>query len=379
MKIAIDASQILFGTGVSFYTSNLLKGLSAIDKKNEYIVFASSLRGNRVLKGLISSLSLTSNFKSKIYTLPPTYFETFWNRLHIGNIERFVGNIDVFHSSDWTQPPVKQAKIVTTIHDLAVFKYPKFFPSRIIANQKLKLKWVKKEADAIIAVSNSTKKDIVKYLDINAKKIHVIHEAVPIEHKLNATNDLILKLKKKYSLTNYILFVGTIEPRKNLKNVIKAFKEITNKYPKVKLVVVGKSGWKKNMSGLDTEKIEPKIKFLGNVDDKELALLYAGAKCFVYPSFYEGFGLPLLEAMNYGCPVITSKTSSLKEVAGKAALFANPKNHSEIAKNLKLVLNSKKIREKLVEEGKKQAAKFSWQKTAKQTLEVYKSLVSKKT
>ena len=216
MKIGIDASQIVFGTGVSFYTSNLLRALSLINKKDEFIVFGSSLRARKVLENKIAKLSLSLNFKRKALPFPPAFFELFWNKLHWGNLENFVGRVDVFHSSDWTQPPAKKAKLVTTIHDLAVLKYPDYFPSRILRNQKLRLKWVKREADIIIAVSQATKRDIVELLKINSKRIQVIYEAVPKEHQFKVNKKEIEKIKRKYGLQDYILFVGTREPRKNL-------------------------------------------------------------------------------------------------------------------------------------------------------------------
>jgi len=377
MKIAIDASQIVFKTGVSFYTSNLLKGLSKIDKKNEYSVFASSFRGNKVLKKTINSLNLEKNFTNKLFTLPLSYFEIFWNRMHLGNIESFLGKIDIFHASDWIQPPVKQARVVTTIHDLAVYKYPELFPPRILVNQKLRLKWLKKEADAVIAVSESTKKDIIKYLEIDPKKIFVIYEAVPTEHQVKADKSLVKKIKQKLNLNNYLLFVGTLEPRKNLKNVIKAFKLVVAKHPDLKLVVVGKTGWKVDKSKYELEDLKPNIKFIEQADDKQLCALYAGAICLLYPSLYEGFGLPILEAINQGCPVVASNISSMPEIAGNAGLLVDPKKISKIATAVIKILESKSLREKLINLGYKQLNKFSWEKTARQTLEVYQSLVKK--
>ena len=164
MKIGIDASQIVYRTGVSFYTANLIRALSQIDNENEFLIFGSSLRSRKNLENEIKSLKLKQNFKNKFFSFPPSFFEFFWNKLHLIKLENFIGKVDIFHSSDWVQPPVKEAKIVATIHDLAVFRYPQYFPARILNNQRLKLKWVKKEADAIIAVSQATKKDIVKFV-----------------------------------------------------------------------------------------------------------------------------------------------------------------------------------------------------------------------
>lgn len=372
MRIAIDASQIVFGTGVSFYTSNLLKALSEINNKDEFIVFGSSLRAREKLENKIKDLNLKNNFKNRFFSFPPLFFEIFWNQIHLIKLENFVGKVDVFHASDWTQPPAKKAKLVTTIHDLAVLKYPEYFPSRILKNQKLRLEWIKKEADAIIAVSKSTKGDIVELLKIDPQKIHVIYEAVPLEHKVKVNKKDIEEVKRKYKLQNYILFVGTREPRKNLKRVIEAFKKIKN----LQLVIVGKKGWGKDKEFSMTNFQFSNIKFLDRVSNKELAILYAGAKCFVYPSFYEGFGLPVLEAMYYGCPVVCSNTSSLPEVAGKAAILVDPKRVDEIGLAIKKIIENKRLVRKLISKGFKQVKKFSWEKTAQQTLAVYQSLIT---
>lgn len=371
MKIGIDASQIVFGTGVSFYTSNLLQGLSEINSQDEFIVFASSLRARSQLKKKIRDLNLGNNFKKKILLFPPAFFEFFWNKIHLIKVENFIGKVDVFHASDWTQPPAKKAKLVTTIHDLAVLKYPQYFPSRILRNQKLRLKWIKKEADVIIAVSQATKKDIIELLKINPQKIHVIHEAVPLEHQIKITKNDVEEIKRKYDLQDYILCLGTREPRKNFPRVVKAFQKVQG----LKLVIVGKKGWRRDIKDSDLKSQMSKVKFIENANDKDLSALYAGAKCFVYPSLYEGFGLPVLEAMYHGCPVITSNVSSLPEVAGEAALLVDPESVNEISQAINKVINNPSIYSKLREKGLTRVKSFSWQKTAKKTLEVYKSLI----
>lgn len=370
MKIAIDASQIVFGTGVSFYTSNLLKALSEINNRDEFIVFGSSLRAREKLENKIKDLNLKNNFKNRFFSLPPLFFEIFWNQIHLIKLENFVGKVDVFHTSDWTQPPAKKAKLVTTIHDLAVLKYPEYFSSRILKNQKLRLEWIKKEADAIIAVSQATKKDIVNLLKIDPQKIHVIYEAVPLEHKVKIDKEDIEEVKRKYKLQNYILFVGTREPRKNLNRVIEAFKKIKN----LQLVIVGKKGWGRDKEFSMTNFQFSNIKFLDRVSNKELAILYAGAKCFVYPSFYEGFGLPVLEAMYYGCPVITSNVSSLPEIVGKAAILVNPHDAKDIAKAIETIFTNKSTFYRLRKEGLRQVKKFSWRECARKTIKLYYQL-----
>ncbi len=380
MKIGIDISQIAFpGTGSAVYTENLVKNLLK-NKENEYVLFFSSLRQLP-----------PKEFKSKNFKFPPLLLEQLWNRFHVLPIEKLIGKIDVFHTSDWLEPPAHCPK-VTTIHDLIVYKYPERFQPRgghdIVANLKRKLNWVKKESALIISVSESTKQDIVDILKIPAKKIRVIHEAPGEIYNKQQTTKNIERVKKKYQIKgDYVLMVGTREPRKNLRRAIEAFKlvnsdrwsvvrekplitshqsPITNHESPLTLVVVGKFGWGEDLK-------TTKANLLGFVPDEDLPALYSGAGAFVYPSLYEGFGLPILEAMASGCPVVTSNVSSMPEVAGKAAVLVNPEKVEDIARGIEEALES---REELIKKGRARAQEFSWEKTALQTLKVYREAVS---
>lgn len=179
MKIGIDISQIVYsGTGVAIYTKNLVENLLKIDKKNEYVLFGGSLRKKKVLDDYLVRFKGNKNVTAKTFYLPPLFLEFLWNKLHIFPIERLIGKIDVFHSSDWLQPPTK-AKKATVLHDLIVYKYPESFQQKgghnIVVNQKRRLKWVKKECDLIICDSEATKKDAKEILDIEEKRLRVIY------------------------------------------------------------------------------------------------------------------------------------------------------------------------------------------------------------
>jgi len=358
MKIGIDISQLAFpGSGSAVYTENLVKNLLK-SQENEYVLFFSSLRQ-----------PAPRNFKSINLKLPPLLLEQLWNRFHLLPIEKLIGEIDVFHTSDWLEPPAHCLK-VTTIHDLIIYKYPETFQRRgghdIVANLKRKLEWVKKESALVIAVSESTKQDIIEILKIPAKKIRVIHEACSTEFTEKSAEDT-EKIKKKYGIKgDYLLAVGTLEPRKNLKRVIEAFKilDIRN----LELVIAGKFGWGEDLKSIKNQDSVNQIKLLGYVPDEDLPGLYAGAEVFVYPSLYEGFGLPILEAMACGCPVVTSNISSMPEVAGEAAVLVDPEKVNDIARGIQEALEN---REQLIEKGKARAKEFSWEKTARETLKVY--------
>jgi glycosyltransferase involved in cell wall biosynthesis len=224
MKIGIDISQIAFpGTGSAVYTENLVKNLLK-EKENQYVLFFSSLRQ-----------SAPKDFKSKNFKFPPLLLEQIWNRFHVLPIEKLIGKVDVFHTSDWLEPPSHCPK-VTTIHDLIIFKYPERFKRRgghdIVVNLQRKLKWVKKESTLIIAVSESTKQDIVDILKIPTKKIRVIYEAPKEIFQKKVSETKIEQVKRKYKINgDYLLMVGTREPRKNLERAIEAFKLVIRKSP----------------------------------------------------------------------------------------------------------------------------------------------------
>jgi glycosyltransferase involved in cell wall biosynthesis len=361
MKIGIDVSQVIYGTGVSTYTEGLVKNLLDIDKKNEYVLFGSSLRRSKELENFYHSLK--GNFKGIAYPLPPTFLDFIWNRLHRLNVERLIGPVDIYHSSDWTQPPTKAFK-VTTIHDLVSVLYPEWSDPIIVSVNENRLMWVRKDVDAIISVSESTKRDLVE-LGFKSKKIFVVPEAV--DEKLFNENvvDEPAVLKKHGLTKKYLLAVG-VTKRKNINNIMKAFVKI-NKIMnrKFQLAVVGHKY---------TDKFDfaAGVKFLGSVDKNDLPALYSGAEVLVYPSLYEGFGLPILESMACGTPVVTSNVSSMKEVAGDAAVLVDPKSVESIKNGIKRAIGDGLG---LKKKGLERAKDYSWEKTAHMTLKIYNNFL----
>jgi len=362
MKIGIDISQIVYGTGVSQYTIGLVESLLKIDKENQYVLFGGSLRQRKVLSEFAEKCP-KERCQSIINCLSPEIADLLWNRLHILPVERLIGKIDVFHSSDWTQPPTKAAK-VTTIHDLAIFKYPETFPQKIISVQKRRLALVKKNCDLIIAVSESTKKDIVSILGIPGERIRVIYESGNEKIKKTSAKET-EEAKKKFGIKgDYLLAISTLEPRKNLQRIIEAHKSLAKEG--LKLVLVGKSGWGKSLE------IGENTVLTGFVADRDLAALLSGALVYLYPSLYEGFGQSILSAMACGVPVVTSNVSSMPEVAGQAAVLVDPLSAKSIAEGIQEALTN---REDLINKGLAQITKFSWEKCARETLRAYESLL----
>ena len=357
MKIGIDISQIVYKTGVSLYTKNLVENLLKIDRSNKYLLFGGSLRQRNALKQY--TLDFKGNLVSKIYPISPLVADFLWNRLHLLPMETFLGALDVFHSSDWTQPPSRAFK-VTTIHDLTPLIFKNEANPGVVAAHERRLSWVKKEADRVVAVSQSTKNDIIKYLGIPENKIKVIYEASdPVFYKRSEKE--IERVKRKYAIKeDYLLTVGRGR-RKNLENIYKAYQK-SSSLKEMSLVVAcyGELNVQKGM-------IHAK-----DSTSEELACLYSGAKCLVYPSFYEGFGLPILDAFACHCPVVTSNVSSMPEVAGEAAILVEPHSVDDIKKGIEKAL---KEAESLIDKGRKRVESFSWEKTARETLKVYQEAV----
>ncbi len=350
MRIGIDISQIVYGTGVSIYTKELVRKLLEIDHENEYILYGGSLRNQFLLRQF--SLSLKGNFETKILPISPTTADFIWNRIHRLKVEKLVGKVDVFHASDWTQPPTRAFK-VTTIHDLSPILLPRLTPSKIVSVHGRRIYWVLKEADRIIVPSNSIKSELIK-LGGNADKIRVIYEGISEEFKYT---DRIYDIKD-----DYILTVGS-GGRKNTEKLIEAFGKVRRK--NLKLVIVGRLQQKY----MDRRGVIQ----TGYVKDQDLAALYSHAKALVYPSLYEGFGLPIIQAFSCHCPVVTSNVGSMKEIADNAAVLVDPNDVNSIAEGIDEALRKPK---EYIKKGIKRAKDFSWEKAAKETLEVYKEATS---
>lgn len=377
MIIGIDASSLAYGTGVSNYTQNLIDNLLQIDQNNFYKIFFSSLR--LPLPEFIKDLKKKhKNVKIYYYRLPPRFFEIFWNKFHFFPIEFFIGECNVFHTSDWTQPPTFQSQMITTVHDLTPILFPEWHHPKIIKNHTLKLNRAVNECDHFICVSQNTQNDLLKlFPKIDKNKTTVIYESA--ENKYQEFTELsksdqsqqIEKIKNKYKLGKYFLSQGTREPRKNLERLIRAYNLFLDKNPNtdIELAITGKYGW-----GEDIESQNPKIKILGYIPEEDMVALHAGSYCLIYPSLYEGFGLPLVKAMKLGIPIITSNTSSLKEIAKESAILIDPKSVDDIYKAIDKLANDSKIYDDLSKKSRHNGQIFSWIKTAQETLKVYQNV-----
>jgi len=297
-----------------------------------------------------------------------------WTMLGLSKkIYKDKNNLDVFFSPTHYLPLFSVVPSVVSIFDLSYLKYPELFKKKDLYQLKIWGRYSIKRAKAVITISESSKNAIIEEYKLASDKVHVVYPG--IKELINNREINMTDLQKKYGIKkNFILFVGTIQPRKNIARMVEAISQI----PELELIVVGKKGWQYE-GILDSPRkfgVENRVKFLEFVPDEELSELYKNAICFVLPSLYEGFGLPILEAMKYGCPVVTSNTSSLPEAGGDAALYFDPEDSSDIAEKIKKLLSDDKFREDMIEKGYKQAKKFSWEKAAKETLHVLKEVVN---
>ncbi len=368
MRIGIDISQTVYPGGVSIYTRNLVQELLRIDRENQYVFFFASLRQH--LDRQLETDIRTSGAGLRKWLLPTSALEFLWNRAHIVPLEWLAGRVDIFHASDWTQPPSKKARVVTTIHDLSFLRWPETVPAKILAVQKRRLRWVKQEAAMVIAVSRATKEEIKKLLRIEEERLRVVYEGVPRDAATFKVKEGEQKQwQKKYRLSRpYFLAYGSMAPRKNIARLMEAFAGNHNLREKAQLVIVGNYA--------PEQKLPPGVVLTGFLPRQAMLTLFSAARALIYPSLYEGFGLPILEAFALGVPVITSSLSSMAEIAGRAALLVDPYSAEQISKAMEQILEDAKLRKRLVAAGRQRVKQFSWAKTARETLAVYQEAVN---
>lgn len=368
MKIGIDVSCLSKRkTGIGYYTYYLIRGLSKIDKGNKYYLFSSK---KFTLK--LTGDNFTINFSSF-----PGYLHAFWEQFWLP-FEAFKYKVQLLHSPNYSIPLLFSGPTIITIHDLSVCLFAQTHPWLRRLKHNLLLSPLIKRASKIITVSENSKKDVKKLFGIPEEKIAVIYHGVSSDFHPISDQNYLESIRRKYNLPHYfILYVGTLEPRKNIPTLLKAFSLLRNKKNvKHKLVIVGKKGWqyKEIFDALEKLNLKNDVVFTGYLPEEDLPAIYNLADLFTYPSLYEGFGLPPLEAMACGCPVITSNTSSLPEVTGNAALLVNPHSRREIYEGMDAILSNHKLRNRFIEDGIEQSRKFSWEETARRTLKVYEGV-----
>lgn len=403
MKIGIDIRPLMDReySGVSWYALDLLTAIFQQDKINEYCLYYNSGRdiSARMPKFEQGNVRIIStSFPNKLFNY---FLQNIlgWPKLDkiVPSIKRGgpasagTGCVDIFWLPHLNFASFsKKCRKILTIHDLSFLVFPEFFSWR--KNFWHKMLNVKKQvlaADRIVAISENTKNDIIKFFNAPADKISVIYSGVGNEFRpwrrdlkaetaLEPKNNIeaLEKIKVKYGLPEkFILNIGTIEPRKNIVGLVQAF-DLTMEDPNAKdyyLVIVGAGGWKNKeiYNAISLAKHKDKIKVIGYIEKSERVYFYNLAAIFCYPSFYEGFGLPILEAMASGAPVITSAVSALPEVAGDAALYVDPNDIATISKAMLQLITDPGLSRQMAERGFAQAKKFSWPKTAENYIRIF--------
>lgn len=375
MRIGIDCRTILNpdsgeSAGVGHYTYFLVKHLLRHDQKNEYVLFfdyrmdETDEFNQRNVKVQHFAYSQYKKF------LPFTYSHMLITAMLLR------ARLDVFHSPANVVPLTYRKKSILTVHDLAIYKNPGWFPTQIFST-KLLVPQSLKTATHIIAVSESTKHDLKEIFGVPSRKVSVIYEA-PFVTTINV-KDKNVDVMSKFKLTQpFILYVGAIDARKNLENLLEAFMIVrkTAALQEVKLVLAGNKGYK-HQAVFDRVKelhLDKYVQYLGYVTHNEKLGLFRKASLFAFPSLYEGFGLPVLEAMKMGVPVVTSNTSSLPEIADGAAVLVNPEDPKALAAALCRALTNPAAAESLVKRGLHQAEKFTWERAAAETFAVYEKV-----
>src|SRR3954470_8493256 len=370
LRIAIDARKIR-DYGIGTYLRNLLRHLSRLDSTTEYVVLCGA--------GDCGTLEeLGRNFRAVPETAKPYSIS---EQLRIP-LDLRREKIDLFHAPHYVLPPLTPCKAVVTIHDCIHLRFPQYLPNRLgYAYARSSMWMATHRANRILTVSEASKRDILRYFRIPDVKIDVIYNAIDERLGETPTAEEIERVRERYQLNApYVLYAGNIKPHKNLERLIEAFHILRQDgdLGHVKLLIIGDeiSKYATLRRAVHKYKLHKHVRFFGFVPDKTLAVLYRLARVFVFPSLYEGLGLPPLEAMASGTPVITSDVSSLPEVVGDAALLIDPLNPAAISDAMRRVLMDSELHAELRQKGLRRVREFSWERSVRRVREIYEEVLA---
>ncbi len=367
MKIGIETNILSIDkAGAGVYTKELTSRLKTIDKENSYH-FLKFGAGNRN-RGIFSKLNGLA-------------CDIFWMQFILSR-ELKKHKLDLLHCPAFKAPLKSPVPLVVTFYDIHILKHPHDYNLWLSSYLNFMLPKIAKTADKIITISEFSRRDIVNTLSIPEEKVTVTYCGVNDTFRVTTDNALKNNILKKYKLNKkFILYVGALQPRKNIPALLKAYSELKKNHGfDYDLVLVGSTGWRNKRIFTLIEKLglNNDVRFLGHVPEADLPVIYSLAEFFVYPTFFEGFGMPVLEAMSCGCPVITSDTSSLPEVVGDAGIMVDPGNTQELKNAMLRLSRDHSLKNELKEKGIRRAKMFSWDKCARETLGVYKEVIREK-
>lgn len=370
MKIGIDVHAAeRDGTGNCTYIRNLVKNLVRIDTQNNYVFYVTDIKHS-----FYQNFTEVDNLKIKQLQVknPLVRIPLFLAR------QTYADALDILHVQ-YNAPPFHGGKLVTTIHDLGFLFHPESFSKLQGLRLKILTRKTAKRSQSILTGSNYSKNDIVRAYNLDPEKVEVVPHGISSLFKPNLSRETIQTVLDKYKIQgDYILSVGRLNPRKNLNSLVQAFSDLkrTKQIPHG-LVIVGQDDFETSqfIKSIKENDYSQQIIFTGFIPDEDLPFLYGGADVFVYPSVFEGVGLPVLEAMKCGTPVVTSNTTSLKEVVGDAGRMVDPLDVKDITQAIFQVICDTELKTALIEKGLARANQFSWEKTAQKTLEIYERIM----
>jgi glycosyltransferase involved in cell wall biosynthesis len=363
------------GGGIGRYVRDLTAALSRLDTQQPYRLFVSGASKNKLPS------PPAQNFTWRPTPLTPTWLARIWHRAHVPlPIETFIGKIDLYHATDFVLPPAnRKTRTLLTVHDLSFVRVPETASPSLKAYLDVVVPASVKRANHVLADSQATKDDLISLYQTSPEKITVLLSGVDNRYKRVDDQQVQNVVREKYKIgaQPYIFTIGTVQPRKNYSRLIRALAQLRAEGNDIALVIAGGRGWLEDemYQTLRDTKMQDHVRLIGFADENDIPALYSSAICTAFPSLYEGFGLPVLESMACGTPVVTSNVSSLPEVAGDAALQVNPYDIEAITDAIRQLINDSTLRATLTERGYEQIKRFTWESSARQLQAVYRDLL----
>jgi len=384
MHVAIDyTAAVRQGAGIGRYTRNLIRALAELDTVNLYTLFVAGGWGEGDGDGLGA---WPDNFRVRSIPLTDRVMRIFWQRIRVPlPIQLLTGSIDLFHSPDFVLPPLGRTPALLTVHDLSFLRVPRYFVPGFRNYLERAVSRGVRRACHILADSESTRRDLIEFMQVSPEKVTVLYPGVEPRFRRVEDEAMLARVAQRYALPQrFILGLSTLQPRKNFEGLIDAYRQLvagahdTQEISDLHLVICGGYGWmyESMLERIKSYGLEERVHLPGYVHDEDLPALYSLAAVFAFPSWYEGFGLPVLEAMVCGTPVVAADNSSLPEVVGGGGLLIDAADTDQLARALGRVLTEPDLRARLIAAGHVQAAQFAWDQAARSLLRIYQQFVA---
>ena len=378
MRIGIDyTAAVRQGAGIGRYTRSLIRALADLDAESRYTLFVAGGWGEGDGLG-----DWPANFRVRSVPVSDRWLHILWQRLRLPvPIQVATGPLDVFHSPDFVLPPVGRTPAVLTVHDLSFLRVPQHFVTGFREYLESAVGRAVNRARHILADSESTKRDLSELLEVDPERVTVVYPGVEAHFKQVKDETVLEGVRRRYELPeHFVLGLGTLQPRKNFEGLVDAFARLLgsgNEVPGIEdlcLVIIGGQGWMSDeiLARVDSAGLRERVHFPGFADDEDLPAIYTLAEVFAFPTWYEGFGIPVIEAMACGTPVVAADNSSLPEAVGGAGLMVEAADTDGLADALARLLADKALRTRLVGAGFEQAKRFRWDDSARSLLSVYR-------